>query len=185
MTQGLPMLNPGFPVLQNYFFMNGEQSPGVCRFEGAALVRSWDIRKGYGFSGASTVYTGENLAEFNAIITLWEPSHFVEWDTFSRAFLRVPVGVRPSAFDLDHPIINGTPLYIRSVVVKKVSQFVKVSPMKWECTITFLQYREAKPLQLGRPVQSIPAVPKPEPTVQDKYDVQIKALQDRIKQLGG
>lgn len=180
----MTMLNPGFPVLQNYILLQGQQSPGVARIEGAGAPRSWDIRKGYGFSGATTVYTGDELSEFDVILTLWEPGHFDAWVAFSALLAKPPVGIRPSAMDIGHPILNGPPLFIKSVVVKNVSQFRKSPGMKFETTIKFLQYRAPKPM-LGKPNQAIPALTPPTPTAQDKYDLEIQALQAKIAAEGG
>lgn len=183
MTQGLPVPLP-FPVLQNYFTLAGQKSPGVVTFEGADAPRKWDERAGYGFSGAFIVYTGDGLAQFNALVTLWLPEQFLEWADFSVLLAKPPVGVRPTALDIGHPILNSSPLFIKSVVVTNVTQFRKSPDFRFECTISFKQYRAPKPA-LGKPNQAIPAASAPTPTAQDKWDLEQQKLEAQIDAEGG
>lgn len=57
---------------QDFIMLGGKQSPGTCAIHGASVNRGWDIRKGWGTSGAFVVYTGANLATFGVTFTLWE-----------------------------------------------------------------------------------------------------------------
>jgi len=71
------MLNP----LRNPEASTSGSSPARCppassRSGGASNPRGWDVRQGYGTSGATVVYTGDGLAKFSIKVFLWEDEHF-------------------------------------------------------------------------------------------------------------
>lgn len=178
------ILGNEFPQ-QDYILLGGVQSPGRATVLGAGSPREWDVRKGYGYSGAVTVYTGENLAKFEVLIELWEKSHFAEWVRFAKIALeKPPLGTKPKALDIAHPLLNLPPLSITSVVVEDVSQFEQDEEGLWSCTIKFLQFRAPKPA-LGKPLASIPNAAKPVPTAQDAADVEIQKLVKTFGELAG
>ena len=47
---------------QDYIVLAGQRSPGLAVVRGSDSPRKWDVRNGYGFSGATIVYTGLGLA---------------------------------------------------------------------------------------------------------------------------
>jgi hypothetical protein len=61
-----------------------------------------------------------------------------------------PLGGRPKAFGIKHPILTTLPLKITSVVVEDVTQMEQDEDGAWRCTIKFLEYRAPKPA-LGKP----------------------------------
>lgn len=179
----LSTLFVGFPQ-QPYIVLGALTSPGVATVNGLGSPREWDIRQGYGFSGATVVYKGTGLSEFTVDIDLWKPEHFIEWNIFA-AILAPPIpGPAGFALGIQHPIINGPPHGIHEVVVKNVSQPVQSELGKWTYTISFLQYRKPLPA-LSRPIAAIKAVGVPVPTAQDAAEIEMRKLAAQAKALGG
>jgi hypothetical protein len=124
-------------------------SPGVAKIKGSGAPREWDIRKGYGFSGASLVFTGEGLAKFSVDIFVWEPEHWILWEAFSALLTNPPPppGTLPTSLSIDHPILNKKPWLITKVVVgsEGIGFWENDGLGLWSVTIPFVQYRKAKP----------------------------------------
>jgi hypothetical protein len=173
----------GFPQ-QPYIVLGAMQSPGVATVKGLDSPREWDIRQGYGFSGATVVFKGTGLSKFSVDIDLWLPEHFILWNVFAAILVPPLPGPAGFALGIQHPIINGPPHGIHEVVVENVSQPVQSDLGKWTYTIAFLQYRKPLPA-LSRPIAAIPAVGTPQPTAQDQNEVKMKALAAEAKALGG
>jgi hypothetical protein len=140
-------------------------SPGVAKIKGAGSPREWDIRKGYGFSGASLVFTGTGLAKFDVDIFIWEDAHWVAWELFSALLTNPPPppGVMPTSLGIDHPLLNKKPWLITKVVVEDISSWEVSDTGLWSLTISMLQYRKPKPAILppleGPPGTSVAPVP--------------------------
>lgn len=125
-------------------------SPGVAKVKGAGTPRNWDIRAGYGFSGASLVFTGTGLAKFDVDIFLWEHEHWLLWEAFSVLLTNPPPppGVLPFSLGIDHPALNKKPWLINKVVVEDVTSWEANDTGLWSLTIKFIQYRKPKPALL-------------------------------------
>jgi hypothetical protein len=155
--------------MEDFIILGAFPSPGRAIVRPANSPRDWDIRKGYGFSGATIVYTGAGLAKFEVDITLWDdPIHWTEWDIFA-PILAKPVPPVVTGIDIVHPLLNMAPWNITSVVVEDVSGFEESDYEEFTCTIKFIQFRAPVPA-LGKPDVSIKAVNDPVPTPQDAYD---------------
>lgn len=165
-----------FPA-QDYIVLSGEKSPGRATVKAPNSPRTWDKRKGYGTSGASLVYTGDDLSEFDVEIVLWKKSQFAEWKSFAKKCLeKPPKGARPKALKIEHPVVNASPWLIDEVVVKDVLGFEDTSDDGlWQGTIQFIQYRAPLPA-LGKPKQAIPGAAAKIPTAQDAADLEIQKL---------
>lgn len=121
---------------QDYVMLGGMKSPGRATIGGGGSPREWDVRKGYGFSGAFVVYTGDGLAKFDILIELWLKEHFAEWQRFSKICLeKPPLGMKPKAMDIAHPLLNMTPIKITSVVIEDVTPFEQDDEGLFSCTI--------------------------------------------------
>lgn len=171
------------PPMQDYVLLGGAKTPGRATVQGAGSPRKWDVRQGYGYSGAIVVYMGDGLAQFDIHVDLWLPEHFSEWNRFAKiALVKAPLGTKPKALDISHPLLSLEPLKITSVVVEDVSQFEQDDEGLWTCTIKCLQYRAPLPA-LGRPLASIPNAAKITPTAQDAAEVEIQKLIGEFKTL--
>lgn len=169
---------------QDFIVLAGQTSPGLAVVRGANVPRNWDIRAGYGLTGATVVYMGDGLAKFDVDIFVWlNPSHFAAWRVFAKRALTVPAGVRPTSLSIQHPALNDAPLTIRQVVVEDVTQWEQ-SPEGglWARTIKFLQYRAPKPV-LVRPAEGIPGSPINASPPVDPEQMQIAANNAQIAKL--
>lgn len=173
----------GFPR-QPYIVLGPMQSPGVATVRGLDSPRNWDIRQGYGFSGATVVYKGTGLSKFQVDIDLWLPEHFIAWNLFSTILAPPKPGPAGFALGIKHPIINGPPHGIIEVVVENVSEPVQSDTGLWTYTISFLQYRKPLPA-IARPIAAIPAAAAPQPTAQDQVELEIQAKIAEAKKLAG
>lgn len=151
-------------MYQDQIFLAGLPNPGVAEFvKPANAPRNWDVRQGYGYSGAFIVYTGDGLAKFSVKLTCWSPPDlFAEWTPFAALLKKPPKGLTPSqlsafALGISHPLLNMDPINVSSVVVEDLSQWVQDDDGEWTMTIDFLQFRAPAPA-LGKPDKTIPGI---------------------------
>lgn len=174
------MPNPlATPDLYDYIVLAGKKSPGLCDVSGASTPRDWDVRKGYGLSGATVVYTGDGLAKFTVRLLLWEEAQFDAWDVWRALVKKTPAGTKPKAQDISHPFLAE--LGITSAVVEDELQWVQVEPGLFAKDIKFLQFRGKPAASLGKPTGS--AAKPDQPTAQSAADKQIEALTAQLKGL--
>lgn len=155
----------GGPPHQDWIYLGGQRSPGLAVVKGAGSPRNWDIRAGYGMTGAFVVFTGQGLAKFDVDIFAWEKEHFDDWKKFARRVLMAPsVGLRPRSLPISHPTLNAPPLSILQVVVEDVTQWEQGSDDGlWACTIKLIEYREPIPILLTPRKGPDPVAPNLEP----------------------
>jgi hypothetical protein len=164
--------------LYDFITLSGQGSPGVCDVSGASAPRNWDIRNGYGLSGATVVYTGDGLAKFTVRLFLWEPQHFDAWESWRPLVRKTPRGVRPKAQDIFHPYLEE--LGISSVVVEDELQWTQPEPGLFAKDIKLIQFRKPLPA-LAKPDGS---QTKPnEPTAQTEAEKMIADLSGQVKEL--
>lgn len=162
--------------------MAGRVTPGAARIRKASDPRTWEVRKGYGFSGANTVFTGDDLKPFCLDVMLWTPEQFDEWTTFAKVLVKPTAATRWKAIGIFHPILRVAPLNISAVVVVDVSQFDTDDQGLWMCTIDLLPFRAPKPA-LVKPAAAIPGVSKAAPTAQDAADKKMGELLEQVNKL--
>lgn len=153
------LVDLGAPT-QDYIVLGGFPSPGKCVVRGAGSPRKWDVRDGYGITGATSVFMGESLASFDVDIYCWEDHHFIAWPIWAKLTLaNPPIGARPTSQSIKHPQLNDPPLTIDQVVVTNVTQWEDVDDTGlWMRTISFLQYREGR-FALVKPFRGPPGSP--------------------------
>lgn len=176
------LFNSGTPPRQDYILLNQQKSPGRATVTGAGSPRTWDKQKGWGFSGATMVYTGEDLSDFDVLIDLWEPEHWVDWASFAKLLQKAPVGTRAKAMDIGHPLLNRPPLSITQVVIRDVTQWEQSPKGLWSARVMFSSFRSPKPA-LGKPDGTIANANNPISDFTD--DPQIGALMRKQAALGG
>ena len=170
-----------FPI-RDTIFLSGKTSPGACRVRKATDPRTWEVRKGYGFSGASTVFTGDDIKGFSVDFLLWLPEHFDEWTDFAKLLVKPTAKTRGKALGIYHPLLRVPPLNISAVVVQDVSQFDVDDQGQWMCSVDFLPFRAPKPA-LSKPNAATPGASKPAPTAQDEADKKMQALLGQVQSL--
>lgn len=166
--------------LYDHIVLAGVESPGLAVVSGAVIPQNWDKRKGFGNSGATIVYSGDDLAEFKVTLSLFEIQHFEDWDTFQLLLLKSPKDAKPKALDINHPLL--APLGIKSVVVKSVSQLNPVGDGMWQVEISFLQFRAPTP-SVGKPTGST-SNKKTDTSSVDERDKTIAALRAQAQGVG-
>lgn len=69
--------------------VGGDWTPGLCTISKAGQIFTWDKRKGYGYSGAWLLYTGQDLSEFDITFTVWRQDQMDAFDAFDAKYLTV------------------------------------------------------------------------------------------------
>jgi hypothetical protein len=166
------VVNPlSMPTRYDHILLNGEQSPGLARVEGAELARKWNVQQGLGLSGAVCMYGGDELAKFTVTLQLWLTDHFTQLSRFRKLLDKPPAGQRPKPMDIYHPYLDE--LGIKKVVIESHGQLEQKADGMWEMPIKFLQYRAPKP-QSGKASD-----PKKQP--EDSLDGMLKDAGNSIK----
>ena len=160
---------------QDIIVLAGVPSPGRAVVRPANSPRDWNIRKGYGFSGATIVYAGSNLAKFEVDITIWkDPDHWLEWKAFSLVLVK-PIPPVVTGLGIQHPLLNMAPWNITAVVVEDVLGFEESDFEEFTTTIKFIEYKKPLPA-IGQVAVTIPTAVAPPPTPEDAEQVQMQDL---------
>lgn len=160
----------------DYIVLAGQRSPGLLTWSTpGSTPRKWDVRRGPGFSGAFVVYTGDDLAEFKAKITLYTPEDEAAWPAFSSLVQRSPG--RPQALTISHPDLAE--LGIGSVVVTDLAQRERNADGSSSYEVKFLQYRKPAPM-LSKPVEGSKDTGNAEPPIEDEADRRIVDLSRQV-----
>jgi hypothetical protein len=169
--------------------VGGDFTPGVCVVSKAGIPYTWDKQKGWGYSGAWLLFTGDDLSEFDTTITVWRQDQVDAWKAWSKKYLaKAPVQAqqnsaflasvpRPKALGVYNPILAE--LGITAIVPKHIGQWNQVSIGKWTRTISWFQWRAPKPA-LGKPKEAIGAPKKKDPTADDATMLEIRSKRQTI-----
>lgn len=172
-------------LAHDFIIVAGKRSPGIAIVSGAELEMRIDAPGGYGLSGATLKTIGTKLVEFQALIQLWEPEHFDEWEQFQKVLLPrnsatgALSNVKPApALTFHHPATD--PLGVKAVVVKKIGQVERLDETGlYGVTVRFLEFRQPKP-HLNKPIASRDDGP---PSPQDAADKLILDLATQVQDL--
>lgn len=174
--------------------IGGEYCPGIAIPRRAGDPRSWDKRPGYGLSGATLIYKGDDLSQFSVDVSVWTQTQMDEFKIFHAKYLKrvqpntaaltatdvfLP-SVRPKALGIFHPALAI--IGITSVQVVDCTQFDQIADGLWGCSIELIVDRPPAPI-LFKPDGKIPDVAKKTPTARDALEVQIQKLTDENKAL--
>ena len=162
----------------DYVLLASQKTPGIATVEGFGSPRKWDERKGYGTSGTTIVYTGDDLSKGSVKIKLYTPQHWSDWYTFKPIVDKPPKGAKPKAIDIWHPHLQD--LGVTSVVVEDLIQPIQTADGEWTIEIKLIQYRAPKPA-IAVPSGSTtkpPAAETPSPA-----DKMIADLTNQVNQL--
>ena len=142
----------------DYILLAGKKSPGIAEIDRASSLRTWDERRGYGLSGATTIFRGVRLAHFIVRLRLYTAVDFASWAEFAVLVQRPPTGERPRQLEIWHPILED--LGITAVGVEELGQPVQTRDGEWTIEIKFIEYRKLQPA-LSRPegAQAAPVDP--------------------------
>lgn len=168
------------PALFDTFQLAGVRSPGQCEVEGGHSPRKWDVWRGFGLSGATTVFTGIDIDKFTIHLALWNAA---EYDAYFRDLVPLleipPRGKRPKALSFYHPSVSEPPLNFHSVGVVDVTQPRRVDDLGlWGVDIFLIPHTTAKPA-IAKPIAADDGKPKAE----DEYDRILLQQQEQIREL--
>jgi hypothetical protein len=79
---------PPYELMADTFSINNDNCPGKCVVHGAGTPREWDIRKGYGLSGATVVFMGMTLSKFEIDVTIFTQQDYLDFLVFFAKYLR-------------------------------------------------------------------------------------------------
>jgi hypothetical protein len=172
-----PLITPeAYDTIQ----LAGIHSPGQCDLSGAHAPRKWDVRRGFGLSGATTVFTGIDIDKFTVRLIFWEAAQI---DAYNADFVPLlalpPSGKRPKALAFYHPYASEPPINIKSVGVQDVTQLQQIGDGLFAVDILLIPFRQPKPA-LAKPIATGDQAPKPE----DAADQLILDLTAQVKKLG-
>lgn len=174
MAAGNPLRNPS---LYDVIKLSGITSPGQCDLTGAHAPRKWDVRRGFGLSGATSVYMGDDIDKFAVRLMFWEEGQIDEYNQkFVPLLAKPPRGQRPKAQTFYHPLASDPPIGIISVSVQDVTQLQQIQDGLWAVDILLIPYSKPKPA-VAKPIAAGDDRPKPE----DEDDKTILALSDQVK----
>src|SRR4051794_31094852 len=115
------------PAAYDSFLLGGVRSSGLVDFYDGSSPRKIDVRRGYGLTGATTVFTGIDIKPFRAVLRFWEASQIDQYNTELVPLLAVPpFGKRPRALSFFYPLLSDPPLDVKSVLVNDVTQLEQV-----------------------------------------------------------
>lgn len=161
------------PEQADFIILAGQRSPGLATIVGAGSPRDFDKRRGYGLTGATLIFRGNNLSEFKVLLRLITVQHWVDWYAWAPIVQKPPPGARPRALDIEHPQL--APLGIRSVQIKDVLQAVQTVDGEWTIEIQMIEYH--------RPQPALQRIDGSDARSTDPVDQQIDQNTARIQQL--
>jgi hypothetical protein len=162
----------------DYILLANQRSPGLAEVEGAASLREWVERNGYGVTGGFSVFKRRKLAHFSVKLRLYTADDWTAWHAWKPLVNKLPTrrgGNAPASGNLkiDHPILAD--LDITAAGVEKVSQPVQTADGEWTITIDFIEFR-APAVTLAKP-EGAKATPV------DPYDQKIMELEEQFNDL--
>ncbi len=140
----------------NVCTINGLVSPGRLRVSGFAQILNWEVRPGYGMTGATTVFRGRGLTPGTLLFEFWNQDQIDEWFVFSKVFdvPQKPLGTR-LALGIAHPILKA--IGVETIVMTKMHQIEINQNGLWSVSVEVLEYK-APIKAIVKPRGAVPAV---------------------------
>lgn len=134
----IPLIEPADRI-----WLAQKWSPGLCEIQGANSPREWEERPGYGWSGSFLWFKGIRLAHFSITFRLYSEQDWIDWYKFKPLLDRPPVGKRPRALDIWHPLLVDQGIY--AVQVEDMGPPIQTSDNgEWSIEVKFLESRVPK-----------------------------------------
>lgn len=159
-------------------------SPGICTISGAERKFGWDIKKGKGTLGGTLTFNESPPVEFSIEFELWEPSHFVEWDTFRTLFKYDPTKKSTTAIDIYHPSLAD--LDIKSVVCKSLGAIEHKGKQLYSVKVDLIEYHPppkksaVSTPDTSKPNANTPGIGKQPDPIADAQQAEIQKLLTEI-----
>jgi len=133
-----PFVNP-----IDFVLFAGKRTPGLADVVGPSSPREWEERRGYGLSGARLRFLGLKLSHFSVKLRLYTAQDWTDWQKFRPIVAKPPLGKRPKAIDIAHPILVD--IGIRAVVIEDVGGAEQTDDGEWSIEIKLIEWRKLKP----------------------------------------
>jgi hypothetical protein len=162
-----------FPAADT-FTIAAFKMPGKWTLLDAPKVFGWEIRQGFGLSGAVVVPRGDPLVIAKFRGEMWEPADYALYKEIRRAILVKPVfslggALLTAAMGISHPELNA--LGVKSVVMWEIRPTIQEDTGLWVAHVDFLQYRP--PVRAEKqPKVEIPAIAPPNPTPKNALELE-------------
>ncbi|MCB9584374.1 MAG: hypothetical protein H6718_03205 [Polyangiaceae bacterium] len=163
--------------------IGGVPTLGLATVSGGKYTLGWDAKKGTAKSGASTVFTGKELAECTLTITFSDGAQGLSASDQIDQFLGqiVPILQKSengkTAIDFYHPQVSEPPIGLTSVVVKTIGQIEKQDDGLKTVTVELIQFKRPRAAPVAKPTGSASKSPSEE-TAQDAQDRVINELRE-------
>jgi hypothetical protein len=128
---------------RDYVVLAGLSSPGFVRLTGHDRASEWDVKQAKGQTGASTVYNGKSVGEFQASFYLVDDDDVAEWEVFQRLLDATTAGPSPFALTIYHPDLARNRL--TEVTAKSVGGLTYDGRGGALVQVVFLEYLPPKP----------------------------------------
>lgn len=181
-------LDAQFPA-QDYVLIGGDRSPGKCTIRNTHSPRGWDIRQGYGQTGAVVVPKGDGVATFEILFEIFDAADVPAWyafaaNYFDRAVKYYPGQLKPKTLGISHPQLSAPPLRVTQVIVLDTTGLEQDDDDLggWHATVQFQEYRPPV-MAAAPPDAAIPAAAPPQPTAEDAADAAINQKLDTATSL--
>lgn len=161
----------------DYHLLDGVRSPGLFTFQNLKSSLKWDVLQGPGLSGGFPIYRGLKLAEFSAVMRLYDASDWAQFALYRKLLKRPAVGTRPKALRILHPILDLIDPPIRSVVVTDWEPPAEPDDTGvFTFRVDFLEFRKPTP-SYAKPDAAKPQAAK------DPVDAKIEELTAVVQEL--
>lgn len=142
----------------DHILLANRKSPGIAVVRGASSPRFWDKRRGFALSGARIFFRGNDLSEFFVTLRLLNEKHFDDWHEWRDLLKRPEPGVRQTALDIWHPILED--MEIISAVVLDWNQPTQIADGEWTVDVKFMEYR--RPVRINSEAEFSEEAPIPQ-----------------------
>ena len=163
-------------------------TPGIARVSNGKATYKWDAQAGTGKSGATSVYTGDDLTEITVRLEFSDEVRGLTAKEQRREWFDaiVPILERSAdgktAIEFYHPAVSGPPINLTSVVTKEIGQLqVEDNGLTW-VEFTLLKFAKPKPKPAGKPAGAKKNVQQP--TAQDQAKADAQAIMDEVNETG-
>lgn len=172
--------------------VGGDYTPGLCVIKKHGIPFNWDKQKGWGYSGAWLIFTGQDLNEFSTEFTVWRQDQIEAWKAWAKKYLTkqpaqpqragvfLPNVPRPQSLNIVHPLLAE--LGISACVPKHIGGWNQAAQGKWVKSIDWIQFRAPKPF-LGKPKEPIPDTKGKPPVALDANQLEARAKRQQIEAL--
>ena len=168
------MSNPyDFPEVWGDIQLSGMSLGTVVSVDGCERPYEWQVQKGQGSKGATSVYKGEGIAESIKVVVAMPTQEDFAYAATLRKYIAPAKGKKPTSFAVGNPIFNWNEI---NLVAIKTIGFPKPSGKGgWTLEYTFIETQPSASVQTGTS-KGTQWMQSNGPTPQDAADAEIAEL---------